>query len=69
MVNLWDYSDADKIRIIDADNDVFEGEIIDITEAGERSELEAEEDCITINCNGTHIQFENKEVIFIERLL
>ena len=69
MVNLWAYSAGDKIRIIDNNGDIFTGEIVDITEAGERSDLEPEKDCITISCGGIHIQFENEEVVSIERIL
>ena len=35
MINLWDYQEARKIRLVDVDDEVFVGYIIDITDAEE----------------------------------
>lgn len=68
LINLWEYSKAKKIRITDVDNDTFEGTVVDITDAEERSDLEPEEDCITISYHGQHIQFENSDIVLIEKI-
>jgi len=36
------------VRIIDIDGDVFEGSVTEVTDRGERSDLEKQEDGITI---------------------
>lgn len=56
MINLWGFTDTKRIRIADIDGDIFEGNIIDITDSGDRSDLEPDEDCITIATDKGNIQ-------------
>lgn len=68
MINLWSFADAERIKITDIDGDVFIGNIVDITDSGERSDLEPEEDCITIATEKGNVQFENAEILKIDIL-
>lgn len=66
MINVWDYKNCDIIEIIDIDGEVFRGKIIDITDAGEKSDLEMNEDSITINYNQRCIEFSQSEIAYIK---
>jgi len=69
MINIWKFSDSDQIRIIDIDNRIFEGKVIDITDAGEESEdYGFGEDSITISSNGQHIVFPQSEIKSIQEI-
>ena len=68
MINLWNFADARRVKITDVDDNIFEGNVVEITDSDERSDLEPEEDCITIATDKGNIQFENTEILKIDIL-
>ena len=63
MINIWDFKDAEIIRITDIEGDVFQGRIIDIIDVGEESEdYGFGEDSICISVNNRHIVFPQSEI-------
>jgi len=48
MINIWQYNIGDNIQIKCTNNTLFEGFVADIIDIGERSDLERQEDGITI---------------------
>ena len=69
MINIWKYEIEDKLRITAVDDSVFEGYVIDITDVGERSDLEEQEDGISIaTADGRHIEFYQSDIKNIELL-
>ena len=73
MINLWDYQEARKVRLVDVDDEVFIGYVIDITDAGEymydeTDDIENFEDGITLKIGGKHIEFMQSEIKLIEVL-
>ena len=73
MINLWDYQEARKIRLVDVDDEVFIGYVIDITDAeeymyDETDDIENFEDGITLKVGEKHIEFMQSEIKLIEVL-
>ena len=68
LINLWNFTDVRRVKITDSDGAVFEGNVVDITDSAERSDLEPKEDCITITTDKGNIQFENTEILKIDAL-
>ena len=68
MINIWRYADANRIRLTDVDGNVYEGDVSCLTEVGERSDLEEQEDGITIWTGGRLIEFMQSEIASIEAL-
>lgn len=66
MINLWEYQNAKKIKIIDIDGQVFIGNIVDITDSEEYASEDITEDGITISSNDVHIEFMQSEIKTIE---
>ncbi len=67
MISIWDYADSDRIRIIDIDGKEFVGTVADVTDAGERSDLEIPEDGIAIVTDDKRlIEFYLSEIKSIE---
>ncbi|MGN1479668.1 MAG: hypothetical protein ACI4XH_07870 [Acutalibacteraceae bacterium] len=66
MINLWNYKDVETVRIIDNNGNEYEGDIIDITDSEEKSDLEFPEDSITIVFNDEHIEFNQSEIKLIK---
>ena len=69
MVNIWDYKDCDTIEITDTEGNVFQGKIVDITDADEKSDIEEYEDSITINVDKINIEFLQSEIAEIKIIL
>lgn len=68
MINIWKYQDAKRIRITTNDNEMYDGFIVELTDIGERSDLEPQEDGITIYQNGLYIEVYQSEIKKIEVL-
>ena len=73
MINLWDYQEARKIRLVDVDDEVFIGYVIDITDAeeymyDETDDIENFEDGITLKIGEKLIEFMQSEIKLIEVL-
>lgn len=73
MINLWDYQEARKIRLVDVDNEEFIGYVIEITDSeeymyDETDDIEAFEDGITLEVGEKHIEFMQSEIKLIEVL-
>ena len=66
MIDLWNYKDAKKVKIIDNIGNEYEGKVVDITDSEEKSDLESFEDSITIAVGNTHIEFEQSEIKSID---
>ncbi len=67
MINLWEYANAGRIRIVNIDGEEAIGIVADVTDAGERSSLEAQEDGITIVTDDKRlIEFYLSEIKHIE---
>jgi hypothetical protein len=67
MINWKQCVYGDNVRIIDIDNDVFEGIVECVTDSEERSNLEKQEIGIGIITNdGRHIEFYESEIASIE---
>lgn len=69
MINLWEYEYCGKVRVVDIDGNLFTGEALEVTDAGEHSELEKQEDGITIQSNGKLIEFYQSEIVSIEKVM
>ena len=58
---------GDKVRIIDAEGDAFDGVVQCITSVEERSDLEIQEDGIgIITDDGRHIEFYQSEIAEVQ---
>ncbi len=69
MTNVWKYAEAERIRITDIDGDMFEGKVTDVTDREERSDLEKQEDGITLWTDDNKlIEFYQSEIKLIEVL-
>lgn len=64
MINIWNYKDVNKIRIIDVEDKVFEGKIIDLTDVEEQSkDYGYDEDSITIvTSDNKYIEFPQSDI-------
>ena len=73
MINLWDYQEARKIRLVDVDDEVFIGYVIEITDSeeymyDETDDIENFEDGITLKIGEKLIEFMQSEIKLIEVL-
>ena len=68
MIDLWKYQEAKKIKLTDVDDEVFVGTVLDVTDSSEYADEEIDEDGITIDIDGRHIEFMQSEVKEIEIL-
>ena len=73
MINLWDYQEARKIRLVDVDDEVFIGYVIDITDSeeymyDETDGIENFEDGITLKIGESLVEFMQSEIKLIEVL-
>ena len=68
MVNLWGYEYGGKVKIVDADGNAYIGMAQEVTDAEERSDEERKEIGITIECDGSLVEFYQSEVKSIERV-
>ena len=67
MINIWDYQDANRVRITDVDGQVFEGNVISVDDAEESSDLEKAEDNISIMTDdGRYIGIYQSEIAKID---
>lgn len=65
MVNIWEYADADRVRITDVDGDKFEGTVAAVFDAEETCDGK---DSISIYSAGKYMGFAPEEIAEIERL-
>lgn len=69
MINVWNYKDAKKIKLIDIDNQIFTGNVYDINDAEDESEdYGFNEDSICLNINGNLVDIRQSEIKSIEIL-
>ncbi len=69
MINLWEYANAGRIRIVNIEGEEAIGHVADVIDAGERSDLEAQEDGITIVTDDKRlIEFYQSEIKAIEKV-
>lgn len=66
MVNIWDYQNANKIKLTDISGKEWVGYVIVLTDQEE--DEEATEDSITIRVDGDYIGFYESEITSIEVL-
>ena len=66
MINLWDFQDAQKVKIVDVDDVEFIGTVIDVTDSEEYADEDITENGITISFDGNHIEFMQSEIKSIE---
>lgn len=66
MINLWDYQDAQKVKIVDVDDFEFIGNVIDVTDSDEYADENIKESGITISFDGNHVEFMESEIKSIE---
>lgn len=66
MVNIWDYRNANKVKLVDISGKEWVGYVIDLTDQEE--DEEATEDSITIRVDGDYIGFYESEITSIEVL-
>ena len=62
LINIWKYQDADKVIITDIDNKMYIGNVVEVIDAEEKSDIEKSEDSIVIDISGTHIEFLQSEI-------
>ena len=66
MISIWSYYPGNKVRIVDVDGNTTIGIVECVTEVGERSDLEKQEDGIgIITEDGRHIEFYESDIIEI----
>ena len=69
MIDIWDYNDADIVRITDIDGREYTGHVQDVTDVGEESEdYGFGEDSITISDGQTGVVLGQSEIVSIEIL-
>lgn len=68
MINLWEYEYSGKIKIVDMEGDAYIGTAQEVTDEEERSDEERQETGITIECDGTLMEFYQSEIETIEKL-
>lgn len=69
MINIWEFQYAGRIKIVDIDDKEFIGDAQEVTEAEEQSDLDRQEDSITIYTDdGRLIDFYASEIKTIEKI-
>jgi hypothetical protein len=71
MINLWEYKDANKIKLIDVDDEEFVGYVDEITDSEEYMYDDEEdpknfEDGITLKIGESLVEFMQSEIKSIE---
>ena len=68
MINLWEYEYCGKVKLVDIDGRSYIGDAQEVTDKEERSDLEKQEDGITVNVDGNIVEFYISEIDSIEKL-
>lgn len=68
MIRLGEFEYCGKVKLTDVDGKVYVGEAMEITDAEDRSDLEEQEDGITLEIDGMYIEFLISEITSIEKL-
>ena len=68
MIDLWKYEYCGKVKIVDIDENIFIGEALEVTDKDEHSEEENQELGITVEVNGTLIEFLQSDIKAIESI-
>ncbi len=68
MINLWKYEYSGKVKVVNTAGKTFAGIAQEVTDAGERSDEERQEIGITIECDGTFVEFYQSEIKSIEKI-
>ena len=66
MINLWKYEYGEKVKIVDIDNRVFIGMPQEVTDKDERTDEERQEIGITVDVNGSLVEFFQSDIKSIE---
>lgn len=66
MINLWQYEYGEKVKIVDIDNHVFVGMPQEVTDKDERTDEERQEIGITVDVNGSLVEFFQSDIKSIE---
>lgn len=57
MINLWKFEYAGMVKLTDTDGYIYIGDAQEVTDIGERSDLERMEDGITLFIEGKYVEF------------
>ena len=68
LINIWDFENCNMVEIIDIDGNSYAGKVIDVTDKEDKSDLEEQEDSITILVGQSHIEFLQSEIKEIRRV-
>ena len=68
LINIWDFEDCNIVEIIDIDGNSYVGRVVDVTDIEDKSDLEEQEDSITILVNQSHIEFLQSEIKEIRKI-
>lgn len=68
MIRLGEYEYCGMVKIVDTEGRTFIGKAQEVTDEGDRSDLEKQEDGITIAADGKLIEFYRSEIASIEKI-
>ncbi len=69
MIDIWKYQNADWLRITDVDGNVWEGLLIEMVDAGDRTDIGPQGDGIVIStADGRDVEFLPSEIKNIEEI-
>ena len=66
MINLWKYEYGKKVKIVDIDNNVFIGMPQEVTDQDERTDEDRQEIGITVDVDGSPVEFFQSDIKSIE---
>lgn len=66
MINLWKYEYGKKVKIVDIDNNVFIGMPQEVTDQDERTDEDRQEIGITVDVDGSLVEFFQSDIKSIE---
>lgn len=66
MIDIWKYKDLNKIILTDVNNTSYKGQIVELIDADEKSDLEEQEDSIVLAVEGKQIEFLQSEIKAIQ---
>ncbi len=66
MINLWKYEYGEKVKIVDIDNNVFIGMPQEVTDQDERTDEDRQEIGITVDVDGSLVEFFQSDIKSIE---
>ena len=66
MINLWKYEYGEKVKIVDVDNNVFIGMPQEVTDQDERTDEDRQEIGITVDVDGSLVEFFQSDIKSIE---